>query len=598
MDKIKTVKIKNEDGSISEESYTISVDARNVDMDNGKELQETIGTIDIDTDGSIAEQLENLNDNVNDLNIDIKKKAYFFDTVADMKNANLKVGDYACTLGYYEPNDGGAAQYKIKTTSNNYYEILNNGLKAELVIDNNTINVKQLGVYGDNIHDDTQIIQNAINLSINKYKVYIPDGNYKITQTLKTYANNIIEMSENTYLNINNIDGLYVDGNSTIKGGNIVTSENYSHVAITMLPTSVTKFDEKIGGLFNLSIKNKTPYSIGSIAISFDFIDNNNVSFDGITYQSFQNIDILNFDYGIKAVSNESDKWITSLNFDNIKMTFCKNFIYSNMIKDFTGNKFTNMHLQIDKNNLDYIIYLGGKAEDNYFNIIEWDIDIHLNENTIYLSNLTKNNKIEADRLFNYSTLKLINDNGKNNYITSAFIENTYLERTNLKEIDLTGLDNTKAYPILFENMCNIKLWKYSQTGAIYSYLYLYLDAVSSKGTTIMPNYFVRLSTHVSEQLIPKIEANANTRYIAVYLKGGYKYNFLDYNYQYQELSYKEYYYIEQYSKPYIIVTDSFTTGGVTYTPISNANSIPRGMYYDAYANVNLDKDSTPLTLT
>ena len=32
MDKIKTVKIKNEDGSISEETYTISVDALNVDM--------------------------------------------------------------------------------------------------------------------------------------------------------------------------------------------------------------------------------------------------------------------------------------------------------------------------------------------------------------------------------------------------------------------------------------------------------------------------------------------------------------------------------------------------------------------------------------
>lgn len=60
MDKIKTVKIKNPDGSVSEESYTISVDARNVDMANGKELQETIGDINIDRDGSIAEQLKNI----------------------------------------------------------------------------------------------------------------------------------------------------------------------------------------------------------------------------------------------------------------------------------------------------------------------------------------------------------------------------------------------------------------------------------------------------------------------------------------------------------------------------------------------------------
>ena len=60
MDKIKTVKIKNEDGSVSEETYTISVDAKDVDMKNGKDLQETIGDIDIDRDGSVAEQLKNI----------------------------------------------------------------------------------------------------------------------------------------------------------------------------------------------------------------------------------------------------------------------------------------------------------------------------------------------------------------------------------------------------------------------------------------------------------------------------------------------------------------------------------------------------------
>lgn len=60
MNKIKTVKIKEENGSVSEESYTISVDAKNVDMSNGKDLQHTIGTINVDDDGSIAEQLKNI----------------------------------------------------------------------------------------------------------------------------------------------------------------------------------------------------------------------------------------------------------------------------------------------------------------------------------------------------------------------------------------------------------------------------------------------------------------------------------------------------------------------------------------------------------
>ena len=134
MDKIKTVKIKNEDGSISEETYTISVDARNVDMDNGKDLQYTVGTINVDTDGNISEQLNNLNEDVDSLNIDIKKKAYFFNTVAEMKAANLKNGDYACTLGYYIVNDGGAADYKIVSSTNNYKEILNKVSDLEEIV--------------------------------------------------------------------------------------------------------------------------------------------------------------------------------------------------------------------------------------------------------------------------------------------------------------------------------------------------------------------------------------------------------------------------------------------------------------------------------
>ena len=60
MDKIKTVKIKNPNGSVSEETYTISVDAKDVDMKNGKDLQDTIGDINVDRDGSVAEQLKNI----------------------------------------------------------------------------------------------------------------------------------------------------------------------------------------------------------------------------------------------------------------------------------------------------------------------------------------------------------------------------------------------------------------------------------------------------------------------------------------------------------------------------------------------------------
>lgn len=209
MDKIKTVKIKNEDGSISEETYTISVDAKNVDMANGYDLQDTIGNINIDVDGNIAAQLkkyknydkdiailnqnvgmlenetEEIENNILDLQIhdieldtDIKKKAYYFNTVADMKNANLKNGDMAITLGYYIFNDGGASLYKIKEKqiSDNIDEgsliSIGTNLVAELItIDR--VNYKQFGAKGDGVTNDYQYLYNThVFANKNNLKVY------------------------------------------------------------------------------------------------------------------------------------------------------------------------------------------------------------------------------------------------------------------------------------------------------------------------------------------------------------------------------------------------------------------------------------------
>lgn len=165
MNKVKTIKIKNEDGSISEESYSIAADAVNVDMVNGKNVQETIGTIDVDKDGDIAAQLnkkinksdiiDNLNssdnnkvlsakqgkvlgDAVTALNTNINKKIYYFNTIAEMKaDEDLAAGDTCQTLGYHSVNDGGSGLYQIVDDNTLVDDIiihlLNNGLKAKLI---------------------------------------------------------------------------------------------------------------------------------------------------------------------------------------------------------------------------------------------------------------------------------------------------------------------------------------------------------------------------------------------------------------------------------------------------------------------------------
>lgn len=180
MDKIKTVKIKNEDGTISDESYTITTDAKYVDMANGYNVQETIGVVNVGTDGSIIEQIDNVNNNLN-------KKAYYFNSVANMKAAGLKEGDYAVTLGYYEINDGGNGEYKIVngayTDNGGSYIRLNNGLYAELIVQREVC-IKQFGAKGDSNNDDTIAIQNCVDFAFNSNLDVVVNGSsgyYRIT---------------------------------------------------------------------------------------------------------------------------------------------------------------------------------------------------------------------------------------------------------------------------------------------------------------------------------------------------------------------------------------------------------------------------------
>lgn len=121
----------------------------------------------------------------------LNSKAIFgFDNVESMKNStNLINGSYAETLGYRTKGDGGKALYKIRTITNDdvvdEMTIIkigdsNNELVAELIFDS-MINLKQLGAYGDNSHDDSTPFKKSIDLAkTNKMEIYIPTGTYKL----------------------------------------------------------------------------------------------------------------------------------------------------------------------------------------------------------------------------------------------------------------------------------------------------------------------------------------------------------------------------------------------------------------------------------
>lgn len=109
----------------------------------------------------------------------------------DMKsNTNLKKDDIVQTLGYSKANDGGGGKYIItnsnKSIDNGSVHKLDNGLKAELIIENNTVDIRQFGAIeglNSDIKKNTLAIQNAINFTSDNLVLSFPSG-WILTDTL------------------------------------------------------------------------------------------------------------------------------------------------------------------------------------------------------------------------------------------------------------------------------------------------------------------------------------------------------------------------------------------------------------------------------
>lgn len=189
-----------------------------------------------------------------------------FNTVAEMKkDVNLQVGQKVSTLGYYTVNDGGGAQYIIKnsTTSNKYFEELNNNLFAELII-YNTISPLQLGAYGNGTNNDTLALKNSINIAKNYNVILTSSRNSKylvseniVFNTINVDFNNSIIMSNSPLehlLTINSINpGNYTHLTNTYKniilsGKNITSSVLYVACNKTLIE-SITINDVAVAGM-------------------------------------------------------------------------------------------------------------------------------------------------------------------------------------------------------------------------------------------------------------------------------------------------------------------------------------------------------------
>ena len=183
-----------------------------------------------------------------------KYKALWFDSVAAMKaEPSLTAGAYVCTAGYYEANDGGSASYLIREKleadiddGGSLHE-LTNGLVAELLVENGTVNVKQFGAKGDGNRDETNIIKIAIQnaAKLNAY-VFFPNGTYLISEIItvrqsglkgENVGGTIIKAIDDAYINSSwsNIENLTLNANNVAKFGLRIIGgdhQKYSNIKI------------------------------------------------------------------------------------------------------------------------------------------------------------------------------------------------------------------------------------------------------------------------------------------------------------------------------------------------------------------------------
>ncbi len=195
-DRIKKIKIKQADGTYSD-YIPIGADAKNIDFQhNGTNIESTL-----------------------------KKKPYYYENVEKMKlDDSLQPGDMAITLGYYEANDGGGAEYKIRTKLDEDIEdggsihSLSDILVAQLVV-NNFVTPEMFGAIGNGEVDDTRAIQICTNFT----NIYFS----------RTY------LTSNTIFSFSNA---YLYGNGTLKNG-VITTRNCNLKDINFLESFRTSID-------------------------------------------------------------------------------------------------------------------------------------------------------------------------------------------------------------------------------------------------------------------------------------------------------------------------------------------------------------------
>lgn len=258
-----------------------------------------------------------------------------FNSVSDMKSSNnLIVGSTAKTLGFYNINDGGNAIYKIVDDSslnvdNMFVHLLDNGLKAQLLIENNTINILQLGAR----KQDKQNNKYDIKPYIERYLLYLDNFDFMIKLYIPAGLYNT------SPIEIVRPKGFYIYGDKGLFNGyptkttitaisnqtHVIKIGNYERPTTSAYISGITISSGNF--IYDESVKNFVCNSAHEIENKALIIKN----------CSFINSDLLNFEYidgYAMSVDTSWELFFDVLNFENIEC-----FNKSCLLFDTTNNQ-------------------------------------------------------------------------------------------------------------------------------------------------------------------------------------------------------------------------------------------------------------------
>lgn len=517
-DRIKKIKIKQSDGTFSD-YIPIGANAKDVDMANGYSLENTIGTIDVDKEGSIKTQLS--------------KTTKYYDSVADMKaDTQLTGGAAAVTLGYYKPNDGGGALYQIIDSTDEDYESLvddgglahdlKNNLKAKLIV-KDSINPHQLGAKGDGIHDDLPFLTKAIelgNITLQHGKIYLLSDTLNLLSNRTIFGNNaslkpsqgkfaisiigtgtnnksrisikdLIINTENggfgikTYdcyfvyienINIQRLKGNNAIGMNFTNGWNIIVKNSYIQGDYQNYNNQIGILFDSVGGSGETGMDNATNILVDSVLLQLldygircDFQSANTVIFNNIGFSACKYANYINGTCNPIIFSNHRIEGANRDTLETLYGFYFTDYTINANIDNLNAYNINNVIYSNSSSNiiLNGSIALTGTEKDTPYNFIEFVKTTIINNATINYVNSIYDitpSSFEPDtnaglinQSFNYRS-----DNNTN----TLNVSHNYIDILEISQ-DLQNIFGRKgSQAIIFANVDNLSL-KGSNSGSI-----------------------------------------------------------------------------------------------------------------------------------